>query len=194
MVLSDLARSVTGNKAITMAGGIASLVALLHRGSIEAQKHAACALWGLTSSSAAGYGSMKGADVEGNMDVIVSAGAVPTLVELISTGQTSSASKENIRPALGYAVATLNNLSLNNAAQVQMLEGGAIDRISASIALNGPETWLRSQAVELLLNLGVNMEHVGPDAMRLNIEHEGHGKKGGAATVSTRPPLRPPRA
>ena len=166
MVLANLARSQGGNKAITTAGGVASLVQLLLNGSAEAQKHAACALWGLTSGSgAAGL-------IEQNIKTVTTAGAIPTLIKLISPPVEST----------GHAVATLSNLGQDGTARQVMLEEGAIDILMTLI--HGPQTWMKAQAVEVLSKLGV---HVADDAKTHNELPQ--AEKGRRAAGSSRPSM-----
>jgi hypothetical protein len=136
MVLADLARSSGGCKAITIAGGVPSLVNVMINGSCEAQKHAVCAIWSLTCESVE--------HAERNIKAVTSAGGLPTLVRMVAARD----------EALGYAVATLKNLSQDVQAQKVMQEEGVVDFLKPLI--QGPESWIKTQAIAVLQNLGVD--------------------------------------
>jgi vacuolar protein 8 len=136
MVLADLARSSGGCKAITIAGGVPSLVNVMFKGSCEAQKHAVCAIWSLTCESVE--------HAERNIKAVTSAGGLPTLVRMVAARD----------EALGYAVATLKNLSQDVQAQNVMQEEGVVDFLKPLI--QGPESWIKTQAIAVLHNLGVD--------------------------------------
>ena len=136
MVLADLARSSGGCKTITIAGGVPSLVNVMINGSGEAQKHAVCAIWSLTGEAVE--------HAERNIKAVTSAGGLPTLVRMVAArGET-----------LGYAVATLKNLSQDVQAQKVMQEEGVVDFLKPLI--QGPESWIKTQAIAVLQNLGVD--------------------------------------
>jgi len=134
-LLADLAR--TGHKGdatkgtLVAAGGIAPLVALLEASSVDAQKHAACALWGLTDG------------VSAHQAAATAAGAVPRLVSLLG----------NESEAQGFAAAALCNLAEDAHARQQLVDAGAVKSLQE--ISKGPQTWLRTQAVNLLNQLDV---------------------------------------
>ena len=134
-LLADLAR--TGHKGdatkgtIVAAGAIAPLVALLEASSVDAQKHAACALWGLTDG------------VSAHQAAATAAGAVPLLVSLLG----------NESEAQGFAAAALCNLAEDAHARQQLVDAGAVRSLQE--ISKGPQTWLRTQAVNLLNQLDV---------------------------------------
>lgn len=130
-LLSDLARERGGAKAsIVQKGGISHFIKLLERGTSGAQKHAACALWGLTAEPA-------------HQKAVLRAGAVPLLIKLLSAEQRIQ----------GYAAAALNNLAHDAEARTQLVDGGVVQ--PATSISEGPETWLRSQAVGILQQLKI---------------------------------------
>ena len=125
-LLSDLARERGSVKSsIVNKGGVGHLVTLLEKGSPIAQKHASCALWGLTAEPA-------------YQKAVVKAGAVPLLIGLLTS---------NLK-AQGYAAAALCNLANDGDARRELTEGGGTEPIM-SIS-QGPESWLRTQAVGIL--------------------------------------------
>jgi len=130
-LLSDLARERGSAKAsIVSKGGVKHLVNLLDKGSPVAQKHASCAIWGLTSEPAF-------------QRKVIETGAVPLLTKLLNAEQ----------KAQGYAAAALNNLARDAEARKQLTEGGVVPALNA--ICEGPETWLRSQAVGILQQLKI---------------------------------------
>jgi len=130
-LLSDLARERGSTKAsIVQNGGIKPLVKLLEKGSAMAQKHASCAIWGLTSEPP-------------YQKAVIRADAVPGLIKVL-VGDAK---------AQGYAAAALNNLARDAEARQQMVEGGAVAPLNA--ICEGPETWLRSQAAGILQQLKI---------------------------------------
>jgi hypothetical protein len=130
-LLSDLARERGSTKAsIVQNGGIKPLVKLLEKGSAMAQKHASCAIWGLTSEPP-------------YQKAVIRADAVPGLTKVLVGGA----------KAQGYAAAALNNLARDAEARQQMVEGGAVAPLNA--ICEGPETWLRSQAAGILQQLKI---------------------------------------
>jgi len=130
-LLSDLARERGNAKAAIVAkGGVAHFIKLLERGTSGAQKHAACALWGLTAEPA-------------HQKAVLRAGAVPLLIKLLGAEQ----------KVQGYAAAALNNLAHDAEARTQLVDGGVVQ--PATSISEGPETWLRSQAVGLLQQLKI---------------------------------------
>jgi len=141
-LLADLARqsgSVKGT--IVKAGGINHLVGLLQGSSSIAQKHASCALWGLTSEPS-------------YQAAVAKAGAVRPLVQLLSSSS----------EAQGYAAAALCNLAHDEGARQAIAEGGGIELCTA--LSHGPQNWLRSQAVGILQLLRVEV----PQAQALPIK------------------------
>ena len=131
-VLAELARA-NNEKAIVSCGGVKPLVAVLAGGSetASAQKHAACALWGLTEGTADRY-----------QPAITAAGAVPPLVALVSTSNAE---------AQGYAAAALCNLARDpNARRAIVASGGLEPLTELSTGAATASTWLRSQASGIL--------------------------------------------
>ena len=179
-VLSDLSRHQSGGKAITLAGGIPSLVALLKTGSALAQKYAACALWGITSGTP---GNAQWPQIEQNRATVTQSGAIPMLLTLLS-------SAEDVQH---YAVATLNNLAHTEAARDLIREGNGID-LMMPIASNMTQSWLKTQANEMLQLMGVDMGESGPGGLsKLNMagvgaEANDQATGRGTATASRRAP------
>lgn len=97
-----------------------------------AQKHAACALWGLSEEN------------ERHVAMIIELGAVAPLLALI---------QDNNVETRGFAAATLKNLSANKKAQGDIREAEGVEPLQ--MLARGPKTWLSSQAVEMLGKLGV---------------------------------------
>jgi len=132
-LLSDLARGRGGAKAaIVQRGGIPHLVKLLEQGSTVARKHAACAIWGLTSEPAF-------------QKPMLAAGAVPLLIQLLTGDQ----------KAQGYAAAALNNLACDKQARELLQKGSVVELLNA--ICEGTESWLRSQAMGILQQLGLSV-------------------------------------
>ena len=133
-LLADLARQQGPIKnSIVHAGGTAHLVGLLSHGSPGAQKHASCALWGLTSET-----QFRAAVTE--------AGAIPPLVALLDVANGNA-------EARGYAAAALNNLANDPDCRTPISDAGAVDLLLT--ISHGPQNWLRSQAVGILQLLRV---------------------------------------
>ena len=129
-LLSDLARERGSAKAsIVQRGGIPLLVSLLQKGSAVAHKYSSCAIWGLTAEPV-------------YQRAVIEAEAVPLLIKLLSD-----------QKAQGYAAAALNNLAHDATARSQLMEGGVVSPLT-SIS-EGPESWLRSQAVGILQQLKI---------------------------------------
>ena len=70
-----------------------------------------------------------------------------------------------------------------------------MERLPFLVSLNGPETWLRSQAVEVLLNVGANIDSTGLEAAKLSAEQmqkaaamQANGSNAGAG--SARPTMK----
>ena len=131
-LLSDLAREKAGpvKSSIVSSGGIDHLVTLLKTGSPIAQKHASCALWGLSSEPP-------------YQKAVVKAGAVLPLIELLTSNP----------KAQGYAAAALCNLANEADARNELIEQGGVDPLTA--ISHGPESWLRTQAVGILQRLNI---------------------------------------
>ena len=133
-VLSAIARTQGGNKkAIVEAGGIEPLVELLQDSSLQAQRHAACALWGLAEGK------------EGVYDKdIVDAGAVQPLIAMLLLNHVETR---------GFAAACLLCCCADERASDSILENGGE---GALLSLAGsPSKWLRQQAIEMLKLLGI---------------------------------------
>ena len=131
-LLSDLARERGNAKAsIVQRGGVKHLVGLLENGSVIARKHASCAIWGLTSEPQ-------------YQKAVIKAGVMKPLINyLLSADQ----------KAQGYAAAALNNLARDPEARQMLAEGGVEGPLR--VICEGPETWLRSQAVGILKQLRI---------------------------------------
>ena len=129
-VLAELARSGS-QKAIVAGGGIAPLVSVLAASRAAAtpgaHKHAACALWGLTSDSAT------------HQAAVTSAGAVAPLVDLLSGNP----------EAQGYAAAALCNLARDGDARRAIVDAGGLEPL-ADLAKTPDSAWLRAQASGIL--------------------------------------------
>ena len=140
-LLADLVRSqqqgVGSNVAretLIRSGGLAPLIRLLEidgdytNGAPKLQKHAACALWGLTS------------DLKYHA-VLVAEGAVPPLIKA-----TISAHSE----AQGYAAAALCNLARDGVARGKMISLGAVASLTDISHNKTTNAWLRAQVVGVL--------------------------------------------
>jgi hypothetical protein len=127
-----LAREKAGpvKSSIVSSGGIDHLVTLLKTGSAIAQKHASCALWGISSEPS-------------YQKAVVKAGAVLPLIELLTSNP----------KAQGYAAAALCNLANEADARNELIEQGGVDPLTA--ISHGPESWLRTQAVGILQRLNI---------------------------------------
>jgi hypothetical protein len=133
-VVSTLARTQGGNKrAIVQAGGIGPLIELLSDASIQTQRHAACALWGLAEGKEGVY------DKE-----IVEAGAVHPLIQMLLL---------NHAETRGFAAACLSCCCADDKARLAIVEHGGAEPL-VSLA-HSPTAWLRSQAKEMLRVLGI---------------------------------------
>jgi len=131
-VLSELARSQASYRVlIVKAGAVAPLTELLKTGSSTAQKHATCAVWGLTG--------------EPKYRKIVAAipGAVERLVEMLRSSEGE---------AQGYAAATLACLAEDENGKEEITAAGGAGPLM-TIAL-GPDSWLRTQCLQVLKALG----------------------------------------
>ena len=165
-VIADLSRHNAGSKAISTAGGIPSLVGLLKWDPKTAAtaRHAASALWGLTSGSP---GQTQWPQIAANIAAVAKTNAVSLLLTLVA----KSALGETTRELVGYAVATLNNVVIEEAARSAILENGGIDILTQQLTgtsmggegLQVDHPWLKEQGVSLLRNLGVtNPDPGGP--------------------------------
>lgn len=131
-VLAELARSQSSFRiAIARAGGIQPLVALIMSGAAGAQKHATCAIWGLT------------AEVKFRPKVCAIPGAVERLVELIRSAESETQ---------GFAAATLVGVANEEAGREEIKTVGGAGPLM-TVAL-GPDSWMRSQCVEVLKLMG----------------------------------------
>ena len=133
-VLSTLARTQGGNKqAIFMAGAINPLIKLLRDPSVSTQKNAASALWSLADGK------------EGIYDKhMVDEGAVEPLIEMLL---------HNNPDTRGFAAACMSCLCADKDARRSIIEGGGADPLLT--LLYSPNTWLRSQAMDMLRLLGI---------------------------------------
>ena len=139
-VLSMLARTQGGAKrAIVEAGGLLPLIALLRGQSVMTQRHAACALWGLTDGKEGVYDKQ-----------IVQQGGVQPLIQMLL---------ENHVETCGFAAACLLCLCADTAARKAILEvGGAEPWLALA---RSSATWLRGQAVDMIRLLGI--PYAAPD-------------------------------
>jgi hypothetical protein len=124
-------------------------------------KHAANALWGLTSGSP---GSANWKHVEQNLATITRAGAVPLLIDMLSSNSRGEVGPEH----LGYAVATLNNMAIDPAARAAISEAKGAEVMVTHTANMQNNPWLLTQANEFLQKLGVNPLSAAP--AKLNME------------------------
>ena len=139
-VLSALSRTQGGNKkAIVQAGGVKPLVEMLSDPSIQAQRHAACALWGLAEGKEGIY------DKE-----IVEAGAVEPLIAMLMLNHVETR---------GFAAACLSCCCADDAARLKIVEAGGTEPLLA--LAHSPMRWLRTQAIEMLHLLGVPFHEPG---------------------------------
>ena len=135
-VVSALARTQGGNKkAIYNAGGIKPLTALLSDKKAVTQRHAACALWGLSDGKDGVYDQQ-----------IAEAGAIPRLIAMLQYDDSETR---------GFAVACMVCLCKDPAAHSAILEAGGAELLQA--LAYGPATWLRGQAIEMLTLLGLDI-------------------------------------
>lgn len=133
-VVSALARSQGGNKkVIYQKGGIAPLVKLLTDARPITQRHAACALWGLSDGKDGIYDRQ-----------IAEAGAIPLLIAMLLNDD---------QETRGFAAACMLCLCKDKSAHPAILEAGGAEPLQA--LSYGPATWLRGQVVEMLTLLGV---------------------------------------
>ena len=151
-IMSALAVTQGGNKkAIFNAHGIKPLVHLLKDLRPATIRHAACALWGLSDGQDGIYDKH-----------IVEYGAIPPLMGLLSN---------NNKETRGFTAACLLCLCKDNAARQAMLELGVKDPLLT--LANGPATWLRGQAIEMLTLLGVPLaeldQHEPPPPWAANL-------------------------
>ena len=134
-VVSALARS-GGNggnkKSIYNCGGIKPLVALLSDARGSTQRHAACALWGLSDGKDGVYDKQ-----------IAEAGAIPRLIAMLQLDDSETR---------GFAVACMLCICKDPSAHSAILEAGGAELLQA--LAYGPATWLRGQCVEMLKLLG----------------------------------------
>ena len=131
-VISELTRSNKGNlPLIADAGAIPPLVVTMCEGTAGAQKHATCALWGLTQEKTEG--------ARYRTELAKTEGAVARLVELLKghEGETQ-----------GFAAATLVGIAQDEEGQEAIRSVGGAGPLM-SLALGG-HGWLRGQAVEVL--------------------------------------------
>ena len=131
-VISELTRSNKGNlPLIADAGAIPPLVVTMCEGTAGAQKHATCALWGLTQEKTEG--------ARYRTELAKTEGAVARLVELLKghEGETQ-----------GFAAATLVGIAQDADGQEAIRSVGGGGPLM-SLALGG-HGWLRGQAVEVL--------------------------------------------
>ena len=145
-VISTLARTQGGNKkAIHLAGGIPPLIALLSDPSTSTQRHAACALWGLSDGKDGVY------DKE-----IVEYGGVKPFIELLH--------RDN-QETRGFAAACLMCLcaGANQETRSAIIEAGGAEPLQ--LLAHGPAAWLSQQAEKMLKLLGIPM--LDPEAVEM---------------------------
>ena len=131
---SALARSQGGNKkAIYKRGGVKKLVKLLSDPKPVTQRHAACALWGLSDGKDGIYDRH-----------IAEAGAIPLLIAMMQNDDAETR---------GFAAACLLCLCKDRTAHAAILDSGGAELLQQ--LSYGPATWLRSQVYEMLALLGV---------------------------------------
>lgn len=131
-VLAELARSQSSYRmAIVNAKGIAPLLELLRSDVPGAQKQAACAIWGLTC------------EVKCREAIASVEGTTESVIELLRS------SEDETR---GFAAATLVALASDAVAREKIKRSGA-STVLMNLA-NGPESWLRSQCVQVLNLIG----------------------------------------
>ena len=142
-LLAELARSQNSFKvAIVKAGGMAPLVDLMMSEAPGAQKQATCAVWGLACEPRyrRAIGSIEG--------------TVERLVELLSEGESETQ---------GFSASALVCIASDDAGRAQIKAANAAGHLM-SVAM-GPESWLRSQCVQVLKLLGYpdpqNLERPG---------------------------------
>jgi hypothetical protein len=145
-VVSALARGRGENKKlIYVAGAIPPLVALLTDPSPMTQKHAACALWGLSDGKDGVYDKQ-----------IVEHGGVAPLIALLQRDQYETR---------GFAAACLLCLCHDPDAKEAIISHGTEP---LQLLAHGPATWLSKQAATMLNVLGVPLmdeeaiEHIRP--------------------------------
>jgi len=159
-VVSALARTQGGNKKmIYQAGGVEALVSTLGDGRVLTQKHAACALWGLSDGKDGVYDRQ-----------IAEAGAIPHLTKLLINGD---------QETCGFAAACLLCLCRDRSAHSAILSSGAVEPLQALVS--GPASWLRAQCHEMLTLLRVPV----PNADGTFTEHSSSGSAAAATAPST---------
>ena len=135
-VVSALARTQGGNKkALFNAGAVRPLVFLLSDLKPMTQRHAACALWGLCDGKDGVYDKH-----------IAEAGAIPLLIAMLQNDDIETR---------GFAVACLKCICNDSSAHSAILESGGAELLQA--LSYGPQTWLRTQVVEMLKLLGTEV-------------------------------------
>jgi len=122
------------------------------------QKHAACALWGLSDGKDGVYDRQ-----------IAEAGAIPHLTKLLINGD---------QETCGFAAACLLCLCRDRSAHSAILSSGAVEPLQALVS--GPASWLRAQCHEMLTLLRVPV----PNADGTFMEHSSSG----SAAAATAPP------
>ena len=149
-VLADLAKDKgVAKRAIVNVGGVGPLVTLLSLGSASAQKHACCALWGLTQGETTEAAQHK--------RQLVEAGALAPLIELV---------RDDGCEAHGQALATLSNLAHDEDARTGMLLANATEPFLA-IARRAEPSWLRDQ-VTTILRLSTSLVRLSTSLIRLS--------------------------
>ena len=112
---------------------------------------------------------------------ISKAGAISPLITLLM---------ENNNDTRGFAAATLSCLCKDPRAREEMTQAGGIEPLLA--LSQGPATWLRTQAVDILTSLGVTVPD-DPDGYALELpeprREDAMDSMGGATSLSARPKL-----
>jgi len=133
-VLSELARTQGGTKkAIVQAGGIEPLIQLLTDASVQTQRHAACALWGLADGKEGVYDKQ-----------IVEQGALRPLIAMLML---------NHPETRGFAAACLSCCCADDDAKKAIRDANGAAPLLA--LLHSPSGWLRQQAMEMLKTLEI---------------------------------------
>ena len=157
-VLSSLARTQGGNKkAIHNCGGIKPLVALLSDPKAMTQRHAACALWGLSDGKDGVYDKQ-----------IAEAGAIQPLISMLQLDDAETR---------GFAAACLLCLCKDIAAHQSILESGGADLLQ-TLSYH-PTTWLRGQVIEMLNLLGIPVPDPDDPPPAIKVAREQHIASGG---------------
>jgi hypothetical protein len=158
-VVSALARTNGSNKkGVAQARGIEPLITLLCDASIITQKHAACTLWSLADAEEGVY-----------IKEMAELGVVEPLINMLLL---------NHPDTRGFAAACLLSLCADMSARRAIIEARGADPLLE--LLRSPNTWLRTQAAEMLKLLGIPF--LMPDAAspRVVSPRPGSPRAGGA--------------